>query len=183
MSLEVAEVESVPDYIDQEDVDQNSNIVILPRQIPVDGGSTRLVDADESSTIQKLLEQQGIQEVEKVEGEGTRAEFGADIALPPLYFALEFILENRDMIVVIFELLAIYYSRRTSGEVSLSILAESEDSNYEIEYEGPPEGLQELPDNLFGRIEELEDESIQEGEEVNDEAIQDSSELERDNNE
>lgn len=178
MSLEIAEVESLPEYIGQGDVDQNSNIIILPRHIPVEEDSTRLVDADESSTIQKLLEQQGIQEVGKVEGEGTRAEFGADIALPPLYFALEFILENPDIIVVTFELLAIYYSRRTSGEVSLSILAESEDSNYEIEYDGPPEGLQEIPDQLFGRIEELEDESIQEEEEINDEAIQESSELE-----
>lgn len=166
MSLEVTEVDSVPEYIDHEDVDQNSNILILPRQIPVEEGTTRLVDADESSTIQKLLEQEGIREFEKVEGEGTRAEFGADIALPPLYFAIEFVLENPDIIVVTFELLAIYYSRRTSEEVSLSILAESDDSKYEIEYEGSPEGLQEIPDKLFGRIEELEDEATEEPSEL-----------------
>ncbi|QRG24098.1 hypothetical protein HrrHm2_025 [Halorubrum virus Humcor2] len=180
MSLEVTEVESVPEYIDQEGIDQDSNIVILPREISVDGSSTRLVDADESSTIQKLLEQEGIAEVEKIDGEGTRAEFGADIALPSLYFALEFILENPDIVVVTFELLAIYYSRRTSGEVSLSILAESDDSKYEFEYEGPAKGLQEIPDKLYDRIEDVEDESVQEeDEEINDGAIEEPSELER----
>lgn len=172
MSLEVTEVESIPEYIDLEEVDQSSSIVILPRQIPIEEGQTRLVDANESSTIQKLLEQQDIHQVEKVDGEGSRAEFGADISLPPLYFALEFIIENSDILVMTFELLAIYYTRRTSGEVTLDILTESEDSKYEFNYEGPAEGLQEIPDKLIERIEEIDEESIQEAEEVSEESIQ-----------
>lgn len=164
MNIEAEEGTDAKSKFEEVNADVPLGLSILPVGLDEHDSETFIVLPDDSDTVQKLLEQAGV-EVSELDVEDDSSILvlrSEELILPTLYVAYIFTRDNWDQIKYVFEKLSEYYSQRYNQEVKMSVEQETADGETtRLTYQGPPERLEELSEklaNIVGVEIEFEDE-------------------------
>lgn len=152
-------VEDYPDVKKKaKDLDCNipDSIAILPRNFESAKSKEELFHEDTTATIRVIWRQNDIVET-PLEKEGEDIPFLVEEAFgwigPLIFFASTFIVQNPYLIDVSLGVISNYLTDWFKGitdiekKVKLDIVVETKSGSYKkIQFEGPPEGLKELPE-------------------------------------
>lgn len=135
-------------------------LTILPAGLQEYDGEQYIVYPDGTDTIRKLLEQSGVNYISSdvEEDASTLVLRSEEIVLPTLYLAYQFVQANWDQIEFAFDKLAEFYQNRYNQDIEMTVEQETADgSTTRVEYRGPPDGIESLPDELASLVETGDD--------------------------
>ena len=151
MDLEIDENPDIDDRISKIEEELPEYVTFLPYLMDV-GDNKRLVYGEDIFTVKKELKEYDVayQELEIENEVPVLSNYSVEIVAPSLWLGAEFVIENWDELVRLFEVLAtIYAAKVASGKIELEIISEKSDGSIsQIKFEGHPEELEKVPDEL-----------------------------------
>lgn len=155
MTIEELDYIDVPAKVTALGYQSPEGVVILPRNFEVVESSNTLLYEDTAVTVRKLLRQAGLPSP-KLEGEDQKipelAQKSADWVGPTLFFTASLLSQNPAIVSVAVNVISSYLTDFFKGmpigkHLKLDIVVpEGEGRRYrKLHYEGPTEGLKDLP--------------------------------------
>jgi len=152
----------VSDYIDvrkrAQDLGCNipTSIAILPRNFEISSSKGELIHESTTPTVRVLWQQNGITET-SLEQPEEKFPFAVEHAFewigPTVFISAMVLSQNPHLVTIALNIISNYLTEwfrgipRDSRKTKLCIITETESGLYKkIEYEGPPDGLKDLPE-------------------------------------
>jgi len=137
-----------------------SQIALLPRNFKTAGSKEELIHASTTPAVRKLWIQNDIQET-PIEKSGERIPYSAEEAFewiaPTIFLSSLLWSQNPHLVDIALNVISDYLTDWFRGilynerKVKLSVVVETRSGDYkEVKYEGPPDGLNKLPEILKG---------------------------------
>ncbi|WP_135363861.1 hypothetical protein [Halosimplex halophilum] len=147
------------------------SLVVLPRNYFSADDVDELKMNQEALTIEKLLEQEGVDPDELTESNErpvTHA-WSAETIGPIIHFTAEFLVENWDSVLTVIGLIESYYSTQRHSSIKFKFSVEHPDGTCkQVEYEGEPDKLEQVLDKLEVERDELMESDPDEAEATDD---------------
>lgn len=151
MSVNIEENSGGKERFELIDANPPEGVTVLPTGVTEEDSKEYLLYPNNTETIRKLLEQNGVEytEISANEEKSTLVLRSEELTLATLYFSYKFVRDNWDQIRFGIEKISGFYSKKTDGEVELSVEQEIEDgSTTKLTYNGPAKEMEKLSDEI-----------------------------------
>jgi hypothetical protein len=150
-NISISEGQNIREDVERLDCESPDRFSIVPAGIQQADSIDELSLQDNSITIRKIIEREGVEETPIDEGLDlhTHKHRSAEFVGPTIFFAAHFLPDHWEEFVTVVESVQVYLEHLSINEANMSFVVEKDDGDeVSVEYEGPADELDEVLDTI-----------------------------------